>query len=272
MIRGEDYSFLVEFMAKQCGMELGLDKSYLIRSRLEPLVQKYNLKDLTALVDHLRADNHKELREEVVDCMLTKESLFFRDGPVYQSLQDSVLPALFEARKVMKAIRVWSAACSTGQEPYSIAMMLSQYPKDLRDWHMNILATDISRTALERSMAGVYSSFEVQRGISEVMLKRFFIPQDANWKVNPEVARKITFGQQNLIQPFQNKGPFDIIFCRYVLIYFDFETKKKILNEISKCLAPDGYLVLGASENVLGIDQFVKTEDIKVSIYRKKGN
>ena len=268
MIRSEDYEFLVRLLKDVAGMDLGADKAYLIRSRLEPLALRLGLKDLPALFDKLRLKDDSSLQETVVEAMLTNESLFFRDAAVFDKLKGTVFPDILAQRKV---IRIWSAACSTGQEPYSIAMMLASSPWEAQGWTFEIMATDLSHTALSRATQGVYSELEVQRGLNPELLARYFDRVSEKWKVKPEIARRVSFHCVNLTRLDARFGQFDLIFCRNMLIYCDTAVKKKVIGQLTDFLRPDGYLVLGASENLMGVsDAFDRPRGMDAPIYRKK--
>ncbi len=272
MITAEDYTFLAKLLCNISGLELGPDKGYLLQARLEPLAGKLGLKDIPELVTRLRKNSDSQMVEAVVDAMTTQESLFFRDAVVYDNFRGIILPQLLERKKNNKLIRIWSAACSTGQEPYSIAMTFELYPKDLRDWAIEIIATDLSKLALTRAKAGVYSQMEVQRGLSEAQLNRFFSRQEKGntWKINPDITRRVTFRQFNLLHPTVNDGPYDVVFCRNVLIYMNVETRKRVLNTIADILTPNGFLILGSSENIIGITEaFSRVEEFWTGIYKK---
>lgn len=269
MITIQDYEFLGRLLKESAGMDLGPDKGYLIRSRLEPLARKAGLKDLRELFDKLQLKKDPLLQDSVVEAMLTNESLFFRDAAVFEKLKEIIFPKLMERSKT---IRIWSAACSTGQEPYSLAMMLASSPWESRGWIFEILATDLSRPALSRATQGIYSELEVQRGLNPQLLLNHFDKVPEGWKLKPDISRRVSFRCANLTRLDGSFGLFDIIFCRNILIYCDPAVKKTIVEKLTSFLRPDGYLVLGASENLLNVSEAFHwpAQETGASIYRKK--
>ena len=194
-----------------------------------------------------------KLATNVVEAMTTNETFFFRDKVPFDHLRDTILPGLIQARAARKSLRIWSAASSTGQEPYSIAMCLKEKGASLAGWRIEIVATDLSQEVLEKSKAGVYSQFEVQRGLPIQLLVKYFTQSGDIWQLNADVRSMMQFRQLNLLQDFSHLGAFDVIFCRNVLIYFDQDTKAVIFDRLAKSLEADGTLLLGAAESVVGI-------------------
>jgi chemotaxis protein methyltransferase CheR len=199
--------------------------------------------------------------------MTINESFFFRDKIPFDRFKDTILPALLQSRAATRRMRIWCAACSTGQEPYSLAMILRSMREQLVGWNIEILATDISRDVLERAKAGIYTQFEVQRGLPIQMLMQFFQQVGEQWRIAEEVRRMVQFRQLNLIERFSMLGTFDAVFCRNVLIYFDHKTKTDILARIAQQLTPEGYLVLGAAETVVGLSESFKPHPDKRGLY-----
>jgi chemotaxis protein methyltransferase CheR len=205
------------------------------------------------LADALKFSANSALAKEVVDAMTINETLFFRDDRPFKHFREKALPEILKSRAAGKSLRFWSAACSTGQEPFSISMSLSEILPKPEEWHVDILATDISERTLSQARTGEYSQFEIQRGLPIQFLIKYF-NQDGNiWRINEKLRKMIRFEPFNLLENMDRLGVFDIIFCRNVLIYFDDETKKKILKNIIKRMAPDAYLFLGGSETVIGL-------------------
>jgi chemotaxis protein methyltransferase CheR len=201
--------------------------------------------------------------------MMNNESFFFRDRIPFDRLRDTVLPDLLKSRASRKQIRIWCAAASTGQEPYSIAMLLAERD-DLADWRIEILATDISNDALDRAKTGLYSQFEVQRGLPIQSLMQHFAQEGEQWRVAKKLRERVAFRQVNLLSDFSRLGIFDVVFCRNVLIYFDRDTKLGVLDRIGKVLAPDGYLILGAAETMVGLgNQFAPVPE-KRALYQPR--
>ncbi len=233
------------------GLTLGPDKLYLVETRLGPIIKREGLRDLQELAMRLRPGS--ALERDVVDAMTTNESLFFRDGKPFEALRLRVLPRLHAARSAASTLRIWSAAASTGQEAYSIAMVLADLAPQMGGRRVEILGTDLAREPLERARAGLYSQFEVQRGLPMQMLVRHFTKEDAQWRIKPNLREAVTFREGNLLGDLSGLGKFDVIFCRNVLIYFDAPTKRKVLDALALQLNPDGVLFLGGAETVLGL-------------------
>jgi chemotaxis protein methyltransferase CheR len=247
-----DYEYLRKFLKERSGLDLSADKTYLVESRLLPLARKAGLAAIPDLVQKIKNGDTK-LATNVVEAMTTNETFFFRDKIPFDHLRDTILPGLIQARAARKSLRIWSAASSTGQEPYSIAMCLKEKGASLAGWRIEIVATDLSQEVLEKSKAGVYSQFEVQRGLPIQLLVKYFTQSGDIWQLNADVRSMVQFRQLNLLQDFSHLGTFDVIFCRNVLIYFDQDTKAVIFDRLAKSLEADGTLLLGAAESVVGI-------------------
>jgi chemotaxis protein methyltransferase CheR len=255
-----DLDFLGKFLKERSGLVLVGDKTYLIESRLMPIARKHNMASLAVLMQQLRAGS-PALESEVVEAMTTNETFFFRDKVPFELFTETMLPAMIAARAQQRRLRIWCAACSTGQEPYSLAMLIEENPK-LAGWNIEILATDISGEVLNKAKAGRFSQFEVQRGLPIQLLVKNFEQVGDLWELSPKIRSKVQFRPINLLRDFAPLGTFDIVFCRNVLIYFDEPTKIDILNRMSGVVAPDGFLVLGAAETVVGLcDKFKSVPD-----------
>ncbi|HEX2115798.1 MAG TPA: protein-glutamate O-methyltransferase [Alphaproteobacteria bacterium] len=254
-MKQDNFAWICKHLFETTGLVLGPDKLYLVESRLSPVARKYNAADLDALTDALRAGRNTELMRDVTDAMMTNESFFFRDGKPFEQFKQIVLPKLMQARAAQKTIRIWSAACSTGQEPYTLAMILKEEGAKLAGWRIEIVGTDLSREALERAKQGAYSQFEVQRGLPITLLVKYFTQSGDRWMISPELKNNISFKELNLLSDFTTLGTFDVVFCRNVLIYFDQTTKAKILEKISRMMPADGVLYLGGAETVLGVTE-----------------
>nr|WP_165933631.1 protein-glutamate O-methyltransferase CheR [Aquabacter spiritensis] len=248
-----DYDFLRTYLKSRSGLVLSDDKQYLLESRLEPVMRRFGIEDFSRLARALRETGTPGLANAVVEAMTTNESLFFRDRKPFDLLTSHILPALVRNRRVPTPIRIWCAAASTGQEPYSIAMTLRENPHLLAGRTVEIIGTDLSAEVLERAQAGIYNQFEVQRGLPIQMLLKYFTKSGENWQIAPELRTMVKFRKLNLLEPFGMLGTFDIVFCRNVLIYFDLPTKEAVLGRIAKSMASDGYLLLGGAETVMGI-------------------
>jgi len=247
-----DYDYLRKFLKERSGLDLSPDKQYLVESRLLPLARKASLPGIPDLVLKIRNGDGR-LATDVVEAMTTNETFFFRDKIPFDHLRNSIVPGLIQARAARKSLRIWSAASSTGQEPFSIAMCLKEMGAALAGWRIEIVATDLSQEVLEKCKAGVYSQFEVQRGLPIQLLMKYFTQASDVWKLNADVRSMVQFRQLNLLQDFSHLGTFDVIFCRNVLIYFDQDTKAVIFERMAKLLEADGTLLLGAAESVVGI-------------------
>ncbi|WFU39670.1 protein-glutamate O-methyltransferase CheR [Bradyrhizobium sp. CB82] len=247
-----DYEYLRKFLKERSGLDLSADKTYLVESRLLPLARKAGLAAIPDLVQKIKIGDGK-LATDVVEAMTTNETFFFRDKLPFDHLRDTILPGLLQARAARKSLRIWSAASSTGQEPYSIAMCLKEMGAALAGWRIEIVATDLSQEVLEKSRAGVYSQFEVQRGLPIQLLVKYFTQTGDIWQLNADIRSMVQFRQLNLLQDFSHLGTFDVVFCRNVLIYFDQDTKAVIFERMAKSLEADGTLLLGAAESVVGI-------------------
>jgi len=247
-----DYEYLRKLLKERSGLDLSTDKQYLVESRLIPLARKSGLSGIGELVSKMKS-GAPSLITEVVEAMTTNETFFFRDKIPFEHLRDTVLPLMLKARANARSLRIWSAACSTGQEPYSIAMCLKEKAPLLSGWRIEIVATDLSQEVLEKSRAGIYSQFEVQRGLPIQMLVKHFTQSGEIWQVNADIRAMVQHRQLNLLQDFSQLGRFDVIFCRNVLIYFDQETKINVFERLNKAMEPDGMLMLGAAESVVGI-------------------
>ena len=253
-----DYDYVRKLLKARSGLMLSADKHYLVESRLLPIARRLGLPNLSGLVAKLKAPHAEPLIVEVVEAMTTNESLFFRDKTPFDQFRDTIMPALMRSRAETKRIRIWSAAASTGQEPYTLALCLREMGQELRGWRVEILATDISTSVLEKAASGIFSQFEVQRGLPVLMLIKYFSQVGEMWQVAPEIRGMVKFQPFNLLHDFSALGPFDIVFCRNVLIYFDQDTKTDVLNRIGKVLERDGYLALGGAETVVGLTRAFK--------------
>ena len=263
-----DYEFLRRLLKVRSGLVLSAEKHYLVESRLLPVARKAGLFNLTGLVARLKGPDAEPLIVEVVEAMTTNESLFFRDKVPFDHFCQTIMPALIEARAATRRIRIWCATASTGQEPYTLAICLKEMGRDLRGWQIEMLATDLSNEVLEKAKSGIYSQFEVQRGLPVLLLIKYFAQVGEMWQIAPEVRSMATFKQLNLLHDFGHLGTFDVVFCRNVLIYFDQETKKDVLNRLAGVTAADGYLVLGGAETVVGLTDTFKPVPEKRGLYR----
>jgi chemotaxis protein methyltransferase CheR len=253
-----NFEFLAVLLKQASGLALGLDKGYLLESRLSPIAKKHGCNNLDELVGRLRTGSAKELASEVVEAMTTNESFFFRDVKPFEAFRDKILPTMLQHRATTRTLRIWCAAASTGQEPYSLAMVLHEEANKLAGWNCTVLGTDISKEALTRAASGVYTQFEVQRGLTIQRLMTHFEKKDANWQIKPDLRRKVQFRSFNLLDDPRSLGRFDIVFCRNVLIYFDQPTKARVLDSIARVMNDNGVLLLGGAETVFGVSDTFK--------------
>jgi chemotaxis protein methyltransferase CheR len=265
-----DYEYLRKLLKDQSGLDLSVDKQYLIESRLLPLARKTGLAGISDLVQKMKGGSASHI-SQVVEAMTTNETFFFRDKVPFEHFRDSIMPEMLRARGSRKAIRIWCAAGSTGQEPYSLAMCLKEMGAALAGWRVEILATDLSQEVLEKSKAGIYSQFEVQRGLPIQLLVKYFKQTGEFWQINADIRAMVQHRQLNLLHDFSQLGTFDVIFCRNVLIYFDQDTKINIFNRLAKSMEPDGFLVLGAAETVVGLTEMFKPFPERRGLYRPSG-
>ena len=258
----QDYDYFQCLLKQRSGLVLSTEKEYLVESRLLPLVRNHGLADLSEMVQRLRRPDAEPLIVEVVEAMMTNETYFFRDKLPFELFRTVVMPALLTARAAQRRIRIWCAASSTGQEPYSLAICLKELDKNLSGWRIEILATDLSTEVLEKAQAGVYTHFEVQRGLPIQYLVKYFARIGDYWQIAPDIRTMVKFQPFNLLHDFAPLGTFDLVFCRNVLIYFDQPTKVNAMERLARSTERDGYLVLGAAETVVGLsDKFKPLAD-----------
>jgi len=267
----QDYEYLRKLLKTRSGLVLTTEKHYLVESRLLPVARKSGLSNLTGLVERLRGPDAEPLIVEVVEAMTTNESFFFRDKLPFQHFRDTVMPALLSARAMSRRIRIWCAAAATGQEPYSLAITLKEMGKILGGWKIEIIATDLSNEVLEKAKSGIYSQFEVQRGLPAMMLIKYFAQVGESWQIAPEIRGMVKFMPFNLLHDFAHLGHFDVVLCRNVLIYFDQATKIGVLQRIAAITARDGFLMLGGAETVVGLTERFRPIPDKRGMYCQPG-
>lgn len=257
----EDFDMFCTLLRQRSGLVLTPDKAYLLESRLMPVARKWSLKGLDELAAAVRSKREEALLRDITEAMTTNESSFFRDQKPFDQFKAVVLPALLANRAAKRTIRIWSAACSSGQEAYSLAMLLNEEGAKLAGWKIEIVGTDLSAEMVNKARAGLYTQFEVQRGLPITLLVKYFKQVGDKWQLNDDVRNKVQYREYNLLTDLAPLGQFDVIFCRNVLIYFDQPTKGKVLEAMAKLLPPDGVLYLGGAETVLGItDKFKPME------------
>jgi chemotaxis protein methyltransferase CheR len=263
----QDFDFLRKMLRERSGLVLSAEKQYLAESRLVPVARRHAIATLGELIGKLKSNDSASLALEVVEAMTTNETFFFRDKLPFDHFRDTVLPALIAARARDKRIRIWCAAASSGQEPYSIAMILREFNAQLAGYRIEIIATDISGDVLARAKAGVYSQFEVQRGLPIHQLVKYFSQVGENWQIAPEIRAMVQFRPLNLLKDFSALGTFDMVFCRNVLIYFDQDTKIQVLNRLARQMAETSFLALGAAETVVGLTDAFKPMPDRRGLY-----
>jgi len=247
------------------------DKMYLVQSRLEPLVKSEGLGTLAEFIQRLRDSPEGYLHKQVVEAMTTNETSFFRDAIPFQILRDRILPSLIKHNQMVKRLHIWCGASSSGQEPYSILFTLLEHFSELQAWRIRYLATDISSEMLKRCQEGVYSQWEVNRGLPAPLLKKYFSKKGIGWQVRDDVRGMIQFQEMNLAGSWLSFPKLDLVFLRNVMIYFDGQTKRQILKNLRDLLEPHGYLVLGGTENIMNLDEHYERVFMNgASVYRLK--
>ena len=257
-MRPVEFEFLLKLVKSRSGLVLAAGNPHQLESRLHPLLRRTGIGSFGALVARLRQPSAEPLIAQVVEALAARETWFFRDQAPFDDFAGRIVPALLASRSEEHRIRIWCAAASTGQEPYSLAMSIKEMGDRLSGWQIEILATDISNEALRRARSAIYSQFEVQRGLPIMLLLKYFKQIDENWQIGPDIRAMVQFRMLNLIGDFAKLGIFDVVFCRNVLIYFDQPTKISVLDRLAQNLDRDGYLVLGAAETVVGLTESLK--------------
>ncbi len=265
----EDFDFISTLIKQRSGLVLTAEKSYLLESRLMPVARKHGLQGIDELIGTIRTRKEESVIVEVTEAMTTNESFFFRDNKPFDLLRDEVLPPIIEKRADKKHLRIWCAAASSGQEPYSIAIILKEMGAKLAGWNIDIIGTDISNDIIDKAQAGIYTQFEVQRGMPIQLLLKYFDKVDESWHIKDELKSMVRYKYYNLLEPLKPLGGFDIVFCRNVLIYFDAETKGKVLAEVSTLMPEDGKLFLGGAETVLGVTDKFKPVPNQRGVYAR---
>ncbi len=272
MITSDDYAYLGTLLRTKSGLALGPGKEYLLESRLPPVARAYGFASVNELVSTLRSGPHQELIKAVCDAMTTGETFFFRDTIPFDLLRTTILPEAGDrCRRAGRPLRIWSAAASTGQEAYSVAMLLADMGVQMSGVRVEIVATDFASHALNRARRGLYTQIEVQRGLPDRFLRQFFVNTPEGYRLGDDIRRRVMFRELNLLESFRSLGQFDIVLCRNVLIYFDSITKKDVLERLSSSLTPGGYLFLGATETAFGVtDRLIRLPDIPTSLHVRR--
>ena len=275
-MKPENFEYISALAKERSGLVMREDKVYLLESRLMPLARREGIATLDEFVEFLRRENDFNAINDVVDALTTNETLFFRDNGPFEAFRNTIMPHILETRATTKKFRVWSAASSSGQEPYSLVMILDEMKAALTGWNYEIIGTDISMRILEKAQAATYSQFEVQRGMPTDKLIKYFEQDGQHWRLKAPFREQVSFRKANLLEDQRALGMFDVVFCRNVLIYFDRETKTQVLEMIAQVLEmiaqmmpADGKLFLGGAETVLGLtDRFAAVEGVK-GMYQK---
>lgn len=276
-IKKEEIEPLVRYIYSISGIKVDESKTYLFETRLSPLLESTGLDSYLALVQAAKRDASQGIQNQVIDAISTNETSFFRDSGPFAALQHKLLPEIIDARSARCAgvlrptIRIWSAACSTGQEVYSIAIVLKELLGNLGAYNIKLLGADISDAAISQASYGMYNKFEIERGLPAARLEKYFSRAAGHWRICDEIRAMATFRKMNLTKPFGTLGKFDIIFCRNVAIYFPPEDRKTLFERLHGALEPDGYLVIGASESLTGLtDRFVPQRHIGTIVYQPR--
>lgn len=265
----QDYSFLTKLLLDRSAIALEPGKEYLLEARLGPVAKRNGHASIAEFIEQLRKPGAQRLTKELVEAMVTTETSFFRDIHPFETLRRTVFPELIRLRGDVKQLNIWCAASSSGQEPYTLAIILREYFPELLRWQIKFIATDISDDMLERCRAGCYSQIEVNRGLPTALLLKYFTQDGAKWQLDEKVRSLIEFRRMNLAEPWPSIPPMDLVLLRNVMIYFDVETKKAVLRRLSRVLRKDGYLILGGAETTLNLDDaYQRVENLKAGFYR----
>jgi chemotaxis protein methyltransferase CheR len=265
----QDFDYIRKLLQERSAIVLEDGKQYLVDARLTPIVHELNLKSIGELVVRLRSPSSNGLHTKVVEAMVTTETSFFRDHNPFEALRKVVIPELIRLRRDERRLNIWCAASSTGQEPYSLAMLLREHFPELAGWTVRLMASDLSREVLARAREGCYNQIEANRGLPAALLLKYFKQQGKTWQLNADVRRMVEFQEINLAQPWPPMSRLDMVLIRNVMIYFDVEMKKSILGRIARLLRPDGYLLLGGAETTFGLDDsYQRVEQLKTGFYQ----
>ena len=271
MLAEQDFHYIQDLVRERAAIVLEPGKEYLAVTRLDPLVRRAGLGSLSELVAALREGRTSALHEEVVDALTTNETTWFRDVHPFESLRTHVLPDLIERKRLSRTLCIWSAGCSSGQEPYSVAMLVRDEFPELDGWQISITGTDVSAGMLERAQAGRYGQIEVNRGLPAHLLVKHFRRVGVGWELDAGIRSMVRFQRQSLMEPWTNLPPMDLVLMRNVMIYFDVATKRQVLGRVRDVLAPHGYLLLGSAETTLHIDDAFQRHAVgPTGWYRRK--
>lgn len=274
-ITPSELNLIAQYIHEISGIYLDQSKSYLFETRLGAIAERLGCKSYQEFYNKAKRDLTRNIERQIIDAISTNETLFFRDKGPFELLQHKLLPEIID-RRTPKApnlktnIRIWSAAASTGQELYSIAIIIKELLRDLSRYAISLLGTDISDSAISQASYGKYNKFEIERGLDQRYLQRYFTLFGDSWKIKDEIRAMVNFRKLNLMAPFTSLGKFDIIFCRNVAIYFTLEDRKKLFNRIADSLADDGFLIIGSTESLSGVcPRFVPKRHLRAIFYQK---
>jgi chemotaxis protein methyltransferase CheR len=268
----QDFDYIRKLLQERSAIVLEADKRYLVESRLTPLCRRLKIASIAELVSQLRSWSGNGLTVQVVEAMVTTETSFFRDHAPFEAMRKHVLPDLIRRRSAEQSLNIWCAASSTGQEPYSVVLLLRETFPELARWRIRIIASDISREMLARAREGCYNQIEVNRGLPAALLVKYFEQRGINWQLNADIRALVEFKEINLAKPWPMLPPMDLVLIRNVMIYFDIETKKTILASIARGLKRDGYLLLGGAETTFNLsDAWKRVEQLKTGFYQLIG-
>lgn len=274
-ITPQELKTVAQYIQSISGIYLDQSKSYLFETRLSAIAEKHGCASYQALQQKAKQDGSKKIEREIVDAITTNETLFFRDSSPFDLMQHKILPEIIDARTsssgLTPRIKIWSAASSTGQEIYSIAIIINELLKDPKGYTFTLLGTDISDAALAQASYGKYNRFEIERGLDKKFLQKYFTLAGDTWKISDQIRAMVSFKKFNLMQPLTALGKFDIIFCRNVAIYFTLADRKKLFNKMADSLADDGYLIIGSTESLTGVcPRFVPKRHLRSIFYQKR--
>jgi chemotaxis protein methyltransferase CheR len=268
----QDFDYIRKLFQDRSAIALDDSKQYLVETRLAPIVRRLQLSSVSDLVAEMRRPASNGLHTEVVEAMVTTETSFFRDHAPFESLRKAVIPELMRRRQAERRLNIWCAASSTGQEPYSVALLIKESFPELLTWQVSLVATDLSSEVLERARAGRYNQIEANRGLPAALLVKYFRQDGTHWQLRDDVRAMVDFRQLNLAEPWPMLPRMDLVLIRNVMIYFDVETKKSILGRLARLLRPDGYLLLGGAETTFNLDDsYRRVEQLKAGFYQLIG-
>lgn len=271
-ISSSDFDYLRQLVREHSGVALDKDKEYLAELHLTELAESAGFNSIASFVKHLQNNQYCGRHEQAVEALVTYETLFFRDRHPYEALKDFVLPELIEQRAKKRYLNIWSAACSSGQEPYSIAILIREHFPLLANWKVQLIASDFSSKIIARARNGRYNQLEIKRGLPETLRRKYFQQHNNEWQIEENIRSRVEFRSFNLLQSWASLPTMDIIFLRNVLIYFDTETKKAILAKVRQLLSNDGYLFLGGGETTINLDDSFKRVQFNKSVCYKLQN